>query len=803
MARRERLSVIGQPLPRVEAMQKVTGMQAYADDLAFPGMLHARMLRSTRPHARIRAIDTSGALALPGVHAVITGRDLPVNYGIMPIGEDEHGLAQDKVRYVGDGVAAVAADDEWTAQEACRRIAVEYEDLPSYMTVDEALTRPGEPIHPQARDGNLHKAVALEFGDVDGAFAAAEHVREDLVDFSGTTHLAMEEHSAVAVPQGGDRLILYSGTQNPHYVHKALARVLAVPPGHVRVVAVPVGGGFGGKCDPFQHEIVAGKLALLTGRPVKITLTREEVFYNHRGRHPVQMWLRSAWTREGRLLGLHFRSCLDGGAHSSYGVASTYYTGALQTTTYDIPAYRFEGLRAFTNKPPCGPKRGHGTPQPRFALEIHLDKVADELGIDPAELRRRNLVQPFSRTVNHLRVTSCGLAECLDTVVRASGYLEKRGRLPRGRGVGLAVSAYLSGAGLPLYWNGMDHSQVWVRCDRGGGVTVFTEATEIGQGAHTVHAAIVAEVLGLRPDDITLVTGDTAATPVDLGSYSSRVTFMSGNAALSAARKARDMLAAAVAPRLEAEPGQLTFAGGRVGVTGDPDRSLGFLEACQLAEMLHGNVLAAGSYRPEGLAGPYKGSGVGPSPAYSYTAAVVEAECDPDTGEVRPVQVWVAHDIGRAINPVLVRGQVEGGVYMGLGEALMEEQAFRKTLHRTPSMLDYKSPTILEMPEVQTYLVETDDPEGPFGAKEAGQGPLLPVIPALANAVHDALGVRVDEVPITPDKVLKALDNLAAGRPGRYGPGRMPDFAWPAPTRVDPPADRRVPRPAGALPGTD
>ena len=780
-------AVVGKPLPRVEGLQKAVGQLKYADDLSVPGMLYCKILRSLRPHARIRRLDVSGAWQVPGVHGVLTGRDLPVPYGIMPVGEDEHGLAQEKVRYVGDGVAAVAADDEWTAEEALRRIRVEYEDLPAYMSLDEALSRPGAPIHEGSRRGNVHKVVALEFGDVEAGFRAAEHIREDLFYYEGNTHLPLEEHSALAVPEGAGRVTLYTSTQNPHYVHRALARVLQIPPGHLRVIATPSGGGFGGKCDPFPHEVVVSKLALLTGRPCKITLTREEVFYTHRGRHPVLMWVRSGWKRDGTLTALHFRSFLDGGAHTSYGVATTYYTGALQPTTYRIPAYRFEGLRVFTNKPPCGPKRGHGTPQPRFALEVHLDKVAEELGLDPVRLRQRNLVAPFSRTVNHLRITSCGLEQCLETVVRASGYRERRGRMPPGHGLGLAVSAYMSGAGLPIYWNGMDHSQVWVRCDRGGGVTVFTQATEIGQGAHTVHAAIVAEVLGLSTEDIVLVTGDTAATPLDLGSYSSRVTFMSGNAALQAAQRVRQLIAEAAAPELGATVAELEFAEGRVRVRHDPQRSMAFHEACQLAERLHGNVVGLGSYRPPPLAGPYKGSGVGPSPAYSYTAAVVEVACDAETGWVRPRKVWVAHDVGRAINPALVTGQVEGCVYMALGEALMEEQVFRAGLHKAPSMLDYKSLTALDMPPVETFLIETHDPEGPFGAKEAGQGPVLPVIPALANAVYDALGVRIDEVPITPAKVLKALQEKAAGREARVGPRRMPDFPWPAPRVVPPP----------------
>lgn len=786
--------VVGQPYQRVEALAKVTGRQQYADDLTPPGTLYVKMLRSTHAHARIKGIDYSKALALPGVHAVITGKDLPINYGIMPIGEDEHGLCQDKVRYVGDGVAAVAADDEFIAAKALELIVVDYEPLPSYMSIEEALSKQGEPIHDYTKKGNVNKAVALEFGDVDAGFAAAEYTRDDLVFYEGNTHLPMEEHSAVAVPERSDRLVLYSSTQNPHYVHRQLAKVLELPMGNVRVVAIPVGGGFGGKCDPFQHELVVAKLALVTGRPCKITLTREEVFYNHRGRHPELLWVKTGWKKDGSMTAMQFRVYLDGGSHASYGVATTYYAGALQTLTYKVPHYKFEGLRLFTNKPPCGPKRGHGTPQPRHALEVHLDKVAVDLGIDPVTLREKNLIEPFSHSVNHLRVTSCGLAECLEKVVAASGYRDKWGKLPQGKGVGLAVSAYMSGAGLPLYWNDMDHSQVWCRADRGGGVTVYTQATEIGQGAYTVHATLVAEVLGLRPDDITLLASDTATTPIDLGSYSSRVTFMSGNAALDAAKKLREMLAAAAAAKLGVLPTDLDFSDGKVQVGQDPARFLTFKEACERGEAMHGNLLAAGSYRPPKLAADYKGSGVGPSPAYTFSAAVVEVAVDPETAVIKVDKVWVAHDIGRALNPVLALGQVQGSVYMGLGEALMEEQAFRTTVHKIPSLLEYKSLTSADMPEVETILVETDDPEGPMGAKEAGQGPLLPIMPAVANAIYDAVGVRVDELPISPDKVFAAMEDRKKGGSGRYGPKTMPEFAFREPIRVPlPDPDQPVP----------
>ena len=803
-----RLRIIGRAWRRVDAPGKTTGQTVYADDLFLPRMLHGRMLRSHLPHARIRRLDTTRARAMTGVYAVITGADLPVKFGIMPSSQDEETLCRDTVRYVGDPIAAVAAIDEETAERACEAIEVEYEPLTPIMSIDEAAAGTGVGVQ-EYGDGpgpNVHKNVSLEFGDVAAGFAAAEHIREDAFFFQGNTHLPMEQHSAVGQRDAAGRVTLWTSSQTPHYVHRALSKVLGLPMSAIRVIATPVGGGFGGKSDPFSHEICAAKLALLTGRPVKITLTREEVFYAHRGRHPVLMWIRTGVRRDGRITACHIRTFLDGGAYGSYGIATTYYTGALQTVTYRIPAYKFEGARFWTNKPPCGPKRGHGTPQPRFGIEIQMDKLAEDLGMDPAAIRLVNATAPFTRTVNHLRITSNGLRECIERVVAASGFHEKHSRLPAGCGIGLAVSTYLSGAGLPIYWNDMPHSEVQLRVDRGGGVTLYCGAIEIGQGSDSVLAGVTAEVLGLDPSEISLVTADTDLTPIDLGSYSSRVTFMAGNAALGAASKARDLLCAAVSAHLEIDRDDLVVGDHRIHAGADPSRGVSFAEAAALAEAMFGTLTTVGSYRPPRLAGPYKGSGVGPSPAYSFSAAAVEVRVDRATGDVRVEHVWIAHDIGRAINETLVIGQIEGSLYMALGEALMEEQIFRKGLHKIPSMLEYKSPTFLEMPPVETILVESDDPEGPFGAKEAGQGPLLPVIPALANAVYDAVGVRIDEIPISPDKVLAGLEARAKSGAARVGPRGVPTFAFRAPLVVEPPAGWEHPwRPdvliAGGAPG--
>ncbi|OLE24055.1 MAG: hypothetical protein AUG49_14315 [Catenulispora sp. 13_1_20CM_3_70_7] len=484
----EAFSIVGKPLIKPDAFAKVSGQTKFADDLALPRMLYGRILRSPHPHARLLHVDTDRARALPGVLAVLTGDDLPIKFGILPVSQDEEALAREKVRYVGDPVAAVAATDEWIADEALDLIEAQFQELPPVMSIDQAIAAEGEPIHGSS---NVHKAVALEFGDTEDAMRTAEHIREDVVFFEGNTHLPMEQHAAVAQYSADGKLTLWTSSQTPHYVHRALGKVLEMPMSRIRVVATPNGGGFGGKSDIFSHELVAAKLAIVTGRPVKITLTREEVFYAHRGRHPVLMKVRTGFTRDGRIRAMQFQSFLDGGGYGSYGVASTYYTGALQATTYAIPRYRFEGVRLFTNKPPCGPKRGHGTPQPRFALETHFDKVAEELGIDPVALRLKNLPRADSRTVNWLRITSCGLEDCIDKVVAGSRFLDRRTSMPARRGLGFAVSSYLSGAGTAIYWNDMPHSEVQLKLDRNGGVALLCGAIDIGQGSDHILAAIV------------------------------------------------------------------------------------------------------------------------------------------------------------------------------------------------------------------------------------------------------------------------------------------------------------------------
>jgi len=763
------LSVIGQRNRKVDGTGKVTGRALYTDDIVLPGMLHGKILRSPHPHARILSIDASAAQALPGVHAVVTGRDMPVTYGIIPWTRDEYPLAVDKVRYIGDGVAAVAAVSEDVATAALRLIHVEYEILPAFLDPEDALN-PGEreTVHEAGkpgRNGNITKHVRLEFGPVDELLEKSDVVVEGEYFFEGTTHTPIEPHCAIGYYDPSGKLTVWSATQVPHYLHRDLARVLDLDVARVRVVQPAVGGAFGGKSEPFDLEFCVAKLSMKSGRPVKILYTREEVFYAHRGRHPMKMRYRVGADRDGHINAVDGTILADGGAYASFGLVTTYYSGQLLQAPYTFGSYRFDSTRVYTNKPACGPKRGHGSVQPRFAFEIQLDKIAEKLGIDPIELRRRNFIGENTRTLNELRVTSNGFLQCLDAVERASDWKNKHRKLPYGRGIGIAGSCYISGTNYPIYPNDMPQSAVQIQVERSGRVSILTGASEIGQGSDSVVAYIAAEQLGVPIEYVRVYSTDTDLVPVDLGAYSSRETFMVGNACIDAASKIRIMVQQAIAELWQTTPSQVCLAGGWAFDHADTSRKLPISEAFNIAEAKHGPLGAVGSYNtPKDVHGAYRGGTIGASPAYSFTAHVAEVDVDPETGIVTVDRIWVAHDCGRALNPTLVEGQIEGSTYMGFAEALMEEHVFkdanhgRAGLHNAPSLLDYRIPTSLDTPDLTALIVESLDKEGPYGAKEAGEGPLHSSIPAIANAIHDAVGIRLDRLPFSPARVWGAVN---------------------------------------------
>src|SRR6202158_762895 len=821
-------SIIGKSVAMVDAAGKTTGSGKYTDDLSLPGMLYGKILHSPHPHARIKSVDTSGAERLDGVIAVVTGKDAPNPFGILPVGHDEHALALDKVRYVGDNVACVAAVSEAIAEKALELIAVDYELLPAYFDPEESMNAETNLIHDN-KPNNLEKDYHHVFGDPDKAFAEAGYIAEGRFLANEVTHAAMEPHCTLAAfdldPHTGTlgRLTVWSSTQVPYYLQHKLALVLEMPMSQIRVIKPLVGGGFGGKSEVIPLEIIAAIAARAACRPVKITYSREEVFWAHRGRPRTIVDLKTAVKNDGSITAVKARVVQDGGAYCSYGVVTILYSGALLGALYDIPNIQYDVYRVLTNKPACGAMRGHGTVNVRFAFESQLDELASKIGMDPAEIRRRNLLKAPCITVNGLRVQSYGLPECIEKTVERSGWKERKGKLPKGRGLGIACSHYVSGAANSIIRSDMPHSTVNIKIDRDGGVVVYTGASEIGQGSDTMTAQIAAEVLGCSLPRVRVIAADTDLTPIDIGSYSSRVTFMAGNATLRAATEVKQLIAAAAAQKMNCEVGEIIFLDDAIfkkkgtapgesesaqtsrGLDGrgrpsphdstaphgstqsqpteqpsvsghvegqilrgslqqkrkdeGPKDSMTFEEAVVAAIDFHGALTGTGSYAPpqEARGGKHKGAGVGPSPAYSYSAQVAEVSVDEETGEVVVHKVWAAHDCGRALNPVSVEGQIIGSVWMGMGQALTEEMVWKDGMLMNGGLLEYRSPSSVESPEVEPIIVESIDPEGPFGAKECSEGSLAATIPAIANAIYDAVGVRLHESPFTPERVLAAL----------------------------------------------
>ena len=750
----EALRVVGRRLPREDAWQKVTGQARYAADLKLPRCLFGLLLRSPHPHARILGVDISATAALEGVAAVISGADFHGRHGIIPWTRDERPLCTDRVRYVGDEVAAVAAVDLETARRALALIRVDYEELPASFTAGP-LAAGGTPLHDKHPD-NLCKEVALDFGDAPAALSRAQAVVADSYHYEASTHAALEPHAALAQMDAAGLLTVWSSTQTPHYLQRDLARLLELPAAQVRVVKPHLGGGFGGKSEPFALEFAAALLARRSGRPVKIVYEREECFLSHRGRHATTMKAALGWHPDAGLC-LDYEAVLDGGAYSSYGMITTYYSGALNAGLYRFSDYRWRSRRWFTSKPPAGPKRGHGAVQPRLALECLLDRLAEKLGRDPIAFRRELCLGADARTLNQLEVGSSGFLQCLERAEAASGWREKFRRLPFGRGVGVAASFYISGTNYPILADLLPQSGAQLKADRSGLVTLFSGAADIGQGSDGVLRQIVAEELGIDERWCRVVSADSDLCPVDLGSYSSRVTLMAGNAALSAARRLRKEILGAVAARWGLPVARLALMDDEVRDLEDESRRLGWLAALECAETRLGTLGATGSYTTPNRGGRYRGALVGASPAYSFTVTVAQVSVDLETGRVRVEEVWCAHDCGRAINPAQVEGQIEGSVHMGVGEALMERFLTRRGVVTTPSLLDYPIPTSVDSPRVHALLVEAPDPQGPYGAKEAGEGPLLPTTPAVANAIYDAVGLRLTRAPFLPQDVLRGL----------------------------------------------
>ena len=757
--------IIGKPTALIDSGWKVTGQAHYGDDVRLPGELIGRIVRSPHHYARVLSIDCSKAIQLPGVVAIATGADAKNKFGVLPVTKDEHAMAVEKVRHAGDLVACVAAVDEMTAREAERLIEVEYEILHSIHDMRDGLQDSEEPIHDRGKyhigESNIQKRVFQEFGDIEGMSKSAIASHKKNWFFSGVNHAFTEPHAVVAHWDPSGRLTLYTPQQVPHYVHRALADVLEIPMHQINVHRTFVGGGFGGKSDPFPHEMCAAILARKSGKPVRITFDREEVYWVNRGRHPSRIEMNLHADRKGRICGIETDALIDGGAFASFGHVTTYYNGVLHTAPYEIGAFHYTGARVWTNKPASGAMRGHGAVNSRCAVEVGLDDLAEKLSVDPITLRLANLLPPHSATITGFRVTSIGMRECLERVKEESGWDSKFRKLPLGKGIGVGCGFFISGSGLPIHWdpNKFPHATVHLKIDMDGGVTVHTGAADIGQGSDTVVAQSVAEVLGLPLDLIRIKSRNSDTSPVDLGSYSSRVTFMNANAAISASMEIRERLLQAASEITGSEKNEMIVGDRRIFVKRDPAIGVSYLEALHKAQEDRGALVSSGSYRTPPMGKTHKGAAAGLAPAYSFSAYVSEVTVDVETGKVAVDRVWAAHDCGKAINPLAVNGQIIGSCHMGMGQVLSEEMRYGRNGHlMNPDLLDYKIPSVHEMPEVIPIIVESNDPEGPFGAKEAGEGPLLPILPAVCNAVYDAIGIRTNELPMTPERVYKMIE---------------------------------------------
>jgi 4-hydroxybenzoyl-CoA reductase subunit alpha len=768
---------IGGYVPMVDGPEKVSGRAKYTADFIAPGTLAGRIYRSPYAHAEILGVDVSEATRLPGVLAIVTGEDCDKPFGVLPIARNEYPLARGKVRYKGEPVAAVAAIDEATADKAIRLIKMRVKELPAYYRAADAFALDAVQLH-EKKPGNLEREVSFELGNVTEAFAAADLVREATYNCAEVCQNQMEMHAAVAEYDAvRDRLTVHASTQVPYYVHLMLSQILGMEMSRIRVVKPFVGGGFGCRTETLNVELIAALLARKVGGAVRMAINREDTFITHRGRPETDIRLKIGLTKAGKITGVECDVIQRGGAHSGYGVVTILYSGSMLYALYDLRDVKYVGKRVLTNTPPCGAFRGHGTVDVRFAFESLLDQMAGEMGLDPMAVRRANYLAAPTFTDNDLMVNSYGLPECVDWVEEQSAWKSRKGKLAaaapgRKKGLGFACSHYISGASKPVNWTGEPHATVKLKLDFDGSIVVLTGAADIGQGSSTILVQTVAEVMGLDIGRVRIVSGDSEVVPKDNGSYSSRVTFLVGNAAIDAANKLKALMIASAARKLDAFPGDVECLG-EVYRAGAQDKGLTFEEVVSEALKDDGTITVTGNYStiPESHGGKkYRGAAIGGTMGYSYSAQVVEVTVDEETGEVEVDKVWVAHDCGKALNRLTVEGQVQGSVWMGMGQAMSEETGYHEGLLVTANMLDYRVPTIQDSPPIEVGIVESNDPHGPFGAKEAGEGSLAAFLPALTNAIADATGLRFNDLPVTPDRVYAMIEKRErAGAKKRNG----------------------------------
>lgn len=765
---------------RLDGPDKATGKAIFTDDLSRPEMIYGALLQSPHAHAKILSIDTSKAEALPGVKAVITHKDTgAIPYGVSPARYDETVFAVDRVRYIGDEIAAVAATTLDAAQKAVDLIEVEYEVLPAVFTIEDA-TKDGAPQLHDKFEKNLCAEVHQEFGDVEKGLAESDIVITTKMKNKRQDGAFIEMQACLAEFDRRGNLTLTTATQVPHYVQRTVAMVLQMDIGKVRVKKPYVGAGFGIKASANPMELACCFLARETQKPVKMNFTRDQVFKLARARHQFSHTITTGVKKDGTLMALRHECYLDGGAYTSFGIATVYYTGSLLAGPYKLANMSYDGYRVYNNKPACGAQRGHGAVIARACFEQQLDIIAEKIGMDPLQLRIKNMMETGDTTCNDLNMSSFGMSECIDAVRTNSSWDEKKGNMPKGKGIGMACGFFVSGAGYPIYRSDTFHGTVMVKLTEDGGTAlVYTASAEIGQGSDTAFAMIAAEALGIPLENVRLESGDTNMG-VDLGAYSSRQTLMTGHATKEAAEHAKAQVLEVLsellklpAEEMDIKDGFVEFSGSTPdftdlrtryikehrGWTDNPDSDkLTFKEASRMAFLERGTIVGTGKYKPQSLGGKFKGAAVGTSPAYGCSAQVAEVTVDMETGQVTIDKITDAHDCGKAINMTSVEAQMEGSVSMGIGECMHEEVIFDDKGHvLNDDLAEYKIVTAMDMPRVKAVVVESDEPNGPFGAKEVGEGAIMPTIPAILNAVYDAAGVRIDELPLTPERVYNAI----------------------------------------------
>jgi 4-hydroxybenzoyl-CoA reductase alpha subunit len=751
-----RFNIVGKHVPRNDAQAKARGSAVYTDDMKLPGMLHGQILRSPLAHARIVRIDTSKAASLPGVKCVITAEDTPkIKYGnwrLFTDTQDEYPLAVDKVRFIGDEVAAVAAVDKDTAEEALERITVEYAELPGLFDVESATKRGAVAIHDYSAN-NISVNRKIQYGDIEKGFAESDYVREDTFKVHAVSHAYLEPCSALAQVDLDGRITLWTSTQVPYIVQCLLAQTLGMRENDIRVIKPFVGGGFGGKMELRTWEFCAAFLAKKTGRPVKFTLSREEEFLAGRRRHPMKIHSKVGFKKDGTLVAKDLRIQLDGGAYNAMGPTATFLCGNFGAMLYRYPNYRFYGEHVYTNKPPASAMRGFGAPQSLYATEIQMNLAAEELGIDPVDIRLKNAQVSGDKIPDVATISSCGFVESIKAVAEMSGWKRKRKNLKPGQGIGIGCYSFISGGVFNWFNTQYPFSAAEIRAFADGTVHLLTMASDIGQGSDTILKQILAEELGLRMEDIRITSADTSMTPqADLGSWGSRVTLMAGNAVLDAAKKIKDQLFGALSARYNLNViYEMECKDGKVQPKGRPDRAITFGEAVAMVQKANRGepLVARGSYTPrdKGLV----------TPAFGFGAQVAQVEVDRETGLVEVKQMWTAHDCGTVINPRGVEGQLAGSIQMGLGYALSEQFVMDGGKTLNTNFLDYKMPSAVDMPPSEVVHVDTYEPEGPMGAKEAGEGLASPTAPAISDAVYHATGYRCKDLPITPEKILQGM----------------------------------------------